>query len=356
MIIYIGLILGIICIGTACRINGRNSNKDLVFIIFVFCMMFAIQALRAESIGEDTPAYIAWFQDYCNLDQVNSLFHPWRDIEIGYSTLNVILSRFTNNPRILITIVSLIIISLHLYFIIKNSKNPFLSILLFMGLNYFITSMVSWRQFIAMGIVFWAFPFLLNKKYIKASCIMILAFAFHDTSALFSITLIGVVLLSKNYMSSFIILIGGTVSLFFINHLLNLVLTLFPAYKIYFGYDSNFGQIRSIGKLSYIYILVELILISIVLCLKKYHTPKIIGMSSLMALSVIVKLLGLYIPHMFRIGYFFDYFLILLIPELISDTRNGQIIKVSTFAASLLLYFYYLSTNPGQTVPYAFYF
>ena len=63
------------------------------------------------------------------------------------------------------------------------------------------------------------------------------------------------------------------------------------------------------------------------------------------------------IPFMFRISYYFDYFMIFLIPDLLMSIKTSNkkmfyILEGLVLIASMVIYVYYLSTNPGNTVPY----
>lgn len=357
MSVYLVLMLSVIVSGVFCFRTTINQKATRRFCNISIIAMFVVQAFRATSVGEDTVAYLTWFQEYCNINTITSLFHPWRGIDIGYSILNIVVSRFTTSDRVLIVIVSFLIVSLHLKFLQHTSKDPFLSVMLFLGCNFFITSLVSWRQFIAMGIVFWMYPLMLEKQYKKALVIFALAFCFHDTSIFLGIVLCIALVLATNYKSSWLILLFGLALIPIADVLISKVLLLVPDYAIYFdGRITNNGNLN-IGYMRLFYIFLQFFLMVLILITPKYHTPRITILSSVMACAIIVGVLAMYVPYVFRISYYFDYFMLILIPELIPKKSSYKSqIKLGIIFASLVLYVYYLSNNPGQTVPYRFCF
>lgn len=357
MTVYIILMLGILVAGILCFSKGESENNTKIFCNISLFMMLIVQCLRGNGVGEDTAAYIDWFNEYCDMSTVTSFLHPWRDIDVGYSILNIVISRFTTNEHALIIVVSILIVLLHIKFIQKTSKDSFVSVMLFLGCNFFITSMVSWRQFIAMGMVVWMYPLLLEKKYIKALFVMALAFCFHDTAIFVGGALLVSVLLANDYKSSWLILLLGIAFIPMTDIFVNKILTFLPAYQLYFnGAITNDASI-GIGKLRWVYLFTQFYLMIIILLVKKYHTQKITVMSSLMAFAIVIGLLGMFVPYVFRISYYFDYFMLILIPELLpKKSRYGLVIKIGITFFSMALYVYYLSYNPGQTVPYKFCF
>lgn len=354
MAIYVTLFILIVISGLFYNRKGISYKATKNLFITVVLLFLLIQCFRSVNVGEDNATYIEWFREYCSYDKIVSLFHPWRDIDLGYSILNIILSRISSNERILIVAVSFIIVLTHVSFIRRNSKNFLLSISLYLGCNFFLTSMVSWRQFISMGIVFWGVPLLLNKKYIRAMLIFVLGFLFHDTSICFSLALIGIYLFSKKRHLPIVILMIGIIFIPFSEILINLCVKFFPSLSLYFDGNISAGG-PQIGKLRMIYIIVEFFLVFLAYRKNKSNNPRIIILTSLVAIAAVVGIFSFKIPYAFRFSYFFDFFLLLLIPEFVSNDSRGQMMRAFIISMCFILFLYYLSYNPGQTVPYEFF-
>lgn len=373
MLIYLILLAVIVLVGLICFSAGITPRKKRIFCNITIVLIALVECLRDVSIGEDTSHYVEWFREYCDIKQIRSLSHPWRDVELGYSLINIILSRITHNPQVLIAVISILIVSLHMKFIEKNSKDPLLSVLLFFGLNFFLTSMVSWRQFIMMGIIFWMYPLLLKRKYFKALLIFLVAMLFHDTAIIFAAVLLVAVLFSRCSRGSLWILLLCLITVPFIDVILQGILKILPSYQIYFStirYNVGMGTLRAV------YMVAETVMLLVVVYRLSARRPKsgtaatveeasavamerrkLAVLATMMAFAVYCGFLSMYIPYVFRLGYYFDYFVLLLVPELMpKKARAAFSYKVLVAVLCIILFIYYLSTNAGQTVPYQFFF
>ena len=102
MAVYIFLYLFIMMTGIVCYGKGIITKKraTVTFCWITGISLVLVEGLRSISVGVDTIAYVEWFRDYCDIKKITSLYHPWRDVEIGFSIINIIVSRITNNEHI----------------------------------------------------------------------------------------------------------------------------------------------------------------------------------------------------------------------------------------------------------------
>ena len=102
--------------------------------------------------------------------------------EIGYILFVKLLRMFTNDPQAYIFATALITFVGTYIFINQNCKGSYsLSLLIFLALLYY-TYFSAIRQSIAMAIAINSFPYICDKKWIKASLLILLAATFHDTA------------------------------------------------------------------------------------------------------------------------------------------------------------------------------
>ena len=355
MAIYITFYIGIIITGLIFSKKKNQKYFSRLFCNLVFIVMSLITCLRGISVGEDTAHYVEWFQEYCAMPSITSLFNYERDVEIGYSLINYSISRITDKPQVLIAVMALIINFLHIRFIRLNSKNIYSSMALYLSLNFFFTSMNSWRQFIAMGICFWMFPLLLKRKYIKSLLVLLCAFCFHDTVIIFGFAIFVCALFNHKKNRLILLIIAGIISFFALPLLIKIVLKILPAYESYFQGEGG----GYFGELELLFIIIQFVIIMMTL-LNKYlrEDKRITLLSSLLLCNILISLYGLRIPHIFRLNFYFKYFLIIMIPELIFKFENSGkkymslITRRITLIGCCLLFGYYISTNPGNVVPY----
>ncbi len=347
---------GLICYGRGAISKGKPAS---VFCLITAVMLSLVEGLRSVTVGVDTAFYADWFMEYCSItDITNPASYTGRlgEIEIGYTILNIIISQFTQNEHVLIFVVSVIICSLHMFFIKKNSVNPVMSVALFFGLNFFFTSMVSWRQIISIAIVSWLYPLLREKRYGMGLLTAILAFCFHDTSILFSIVLAAIHFLPKNKSSSWMILFAGLFGFFTIERIFEIVLKIIPAYHYYYNAGFLNPHINlNIGEMDYFFILLGCALMAVIWINPRFHEEKFYYLSNIIAVSVFLIVYGMRINEMFRMVYYPKYFYILLIPEMVQkfSGKNRDIMKIFVYTACLMFFLYFLFHNPGDTIPYA---
>lgn len=350
--IYLGLYMLIIAIGFwGNRKLPKEKSTKIIFLISSISIGF-VMAFRGFSIGEDTNSYVKWFQIIGEYGWEKS-FHslPFK-VEYGYIFLNLLLNFFTDNARILLIITGFAIAFLHMFFLKENSKEYIISIILYFGIGFFSASMTPIRQFLAMGIILWTVPLLEKRKYGLVVLMGILSFLFHQSSMLYFVAcIICWFILNKTKWIKFLVL-AELISIPFLPYITAAFLKVFPKYTFYFEQ----GKIMGLGKLRTVYIIIELIII-ILYCRKKdIQNKKNTVFVFLLSISAYIGILNAYIPYIFRLGYYFDYTLLLMIPELIpaNDKKKRYLYMSIITVLSTLLFVYYLKTNASGIVPYKF--
>ena len=244
MIIYIVLFVFIMIIGIFTLHPIRNGklilgkkcstiNKN-TFIIIIFLSMLLIQGLRDMSVGADTEAYYGYFyRIYRNVEKIDFQKLEFTNIEMGYVVLNLLLSKISIEPQVFIFMISAVVLFLHLYFLRVNSENILLSIILFFGCGHFFTSMVSIRQYIAIGIVMWMIPLISEKKYKQAILVGGIAFLFHNSVVIFWAAILCTYFFKQDIKHIWGLLLGLLASLPITNILLSYILRYVPKYSYY---------------------------------------------------------------------------------------------------------------------------
>lgn len=321
-------------------------------VVFVLALVFItfVEAMRSVNVGEDLIGYISWFNYYKSIPITINTLLDFSAFEPGFMLLYKAIALFFANDQAFIIVTSALIVFLNLFFLYKNSRDFYLSLLLFLGFNHFFTSMVSLRQYIAIGIVMWILPNLNNKKYGRALLLAVVAFFFHMTSIIATaFIVVGYIVRTKKIIIPWAL--GIALSLIPLgSKIFTFLISFFPKYQLNYSLSSG-GEI---GSLRLIYILLEVVIIVYVYFSKR--DDKEYTEYSLLLIPAIMCGLLTTIPHIFRVGYYFDYFLLLLIPKIVEDSsKNKYVMRFVIIIISAVFFFYYLSINPGETVPYEFY-
>lgn len=166
------------------KLKKYNEN-NILFYMLIFAIFTIVQGFRAYSIGTDTKHYVEIYDAIKNSSWLEILSRRAVNIEIGFGALMKLMAICNLPERYFLIIIAMIINGGFIYFIYKNSKNPLLSILIFMGTEFFTLSFTALRQMTAVVIILYAYMFIKEKKNLKAFLTIILASFFHTTALIF---------------------------------------------------------------------------------------------------------------------------------------------------------------------------
>ncbi len=141
--------------------KSENKMDRTFFMILCFIQCVVVSSIRAN-IGTDYYMYAKGFANMAESGFSNLKYEDW---EIGYILLNKFLGLFTNKPSVLFTVVSVISLTGPMYMIWRYSKNPFMSVFIFLNTYLFYLTLNYIRQGIAMSIMCFAFGFM--KRFIE---------------------------------------------------------------------------------------------------------------------------------------------------------------------------------------------
>ena len=161
------------------------KNKKKVFLNISFLELFLILLFRAPF--SDMINYINMFHYIGNIPLGDLTNIDW---EYGYVLFNKIISTITLNDRWLIGIVSFITLIGQYIFIKRYSKNYLITLILFIGLNFFNYHYILFRQEMALTIVLFSIRYIEKQKLIKFVMCIIIAMFFHQSALIFLLMLI----------------------------------------------------------------------------------------------------------------------------------------------------------------------
>lgn len=352
MEIYIAT-LGIIVFLAVLSTIINTKYKNLAHSLIIGLILFLISALRHSNVGTDLLVYIRRFYQisdvkYSELSYYNNLW----GFEYGYLYFNKLISFISQNDRFLIVIISLIIIVAFSIFIYRYSNVTWLSYYLFITLFFFGTSLNILRMFIAISICLLSIKYIIDKKPIKFTTLIILAFSIHTTAIVFiALYPISKIKITKKYLS--LIFIIGIVFAFFSNKLLSIMLFNFG----YSHYSSDLNQ----GDGGSMLILLIAILILTLFFRKRNIIIKDDNYSlwiHMLILAILFNLLSLKLWIAARVMWYFKTALLIVIPNSINSIKDGKMKFYSYLLIIMLplIYFYLvnLADNAG-IIPYKFY-
>ena len=171
----------------------KNTRKlAIAFLIISATILSVLAALRADTIGTDINTYVLRFfngaRSYDSFIKYLS-FYPLDYVEPGYKFINFIISRFTDDIRILHFAIAFFDISFIFAYLWENRKKMSISmgLLVFMLMLYNI-GFNAVRQTMAVCVCLYSFNAARDKRLKKFIILIILAFLFHRSSLLMIIS------------------------------------------------------------------------------------------------------------------------------------------------------------------------
>lgn len=170
-----------------------DKNKQMMFFMTVSAaFLILILAFRSEYNGLDlhnaSGTGYFFYYDSINRDSFLEILEnfskqKYANFEIGFVLFCKILGTICDNHQIMLLGCAVMSIIPMAYFIYKNSKNAWLSMMLFMALPFFGPAYFSAiRQGIAIGFVMLSFEFIKRKKLVWFILIVCFACLFHSSA------------------------------------------------------------------------------------------------------------------------------------------------------------------------------
>lgn len=353
--VYIGLTCLILLLGSFFA-NQRLDKNNLVFYILSGISLIVISAFRSWSVGADTLNYINLYR-YANNASVENLLFGYQGVDRGYLLYTKFLNNFSESGQFLLFVNSVIIVFSIFYFIYKNSNNDVLSVYLFLTLSQYLTSMNITRQYLVISIFVFAYEMLKKNKFTIYILLILLASTIHSTALIFLI-LVPIIWLKPTYKNLLRLLpiMGAVTIILYLNP--TIIFSVAGSYSDYIG--TQFFQSVDVGGTIVIWIVQFLLVIFGIMILKNKElndevSIRIFISSFMVFASICVGLLGSQIYLLFRLNYYFDLFMLLLIPDVIFYLVKEKNLARFIIYSLLFIYFVYnLLNGIAGAVPYEF--
>ena len=347
----------------------KNTKKiALVLLVFSAVILSILAAMRADSIGRDVQTYVIKFfygaRGYDSFIKYLS-FYPLDYVEPGYKLFNYIISRFTDDIRVLHFCITLFDISFVLAYLWENRKNMSVSLglLVFMLMLYNV-GFNAVRQTMAVCVCLYAFNSARDRRLRKFILLMLIAVMFHRSAIVMAITYPLVAIFKKRSIKECnklicIIAVISVVSLLFVNSIVGVLIRVgvFPV-----KFSHYIGDSFSLSRLSAFLFLIPVIVV-FKMYEKKYYDIDHFNMVllSYVILWPILAQLDSVSDQFGRMAYFFSvanigiYAQIPIIQKRVRNKSNTRIVSLMIVLFLIGYWFVnYYVWKVGNTVPYLF--
>lgn len=351
--IFLVLAIYLVIIDLIVADNNRAAKSILAALGFVLVL-----ALRSPYCGVDLLSNERFTEAsyYSTFDAVKDMsfrsvyyFQSYSSFEIGFLFFTKIITLFTNNFQVFLVVIAVLQFIPIAFLFYKYSPNIILSYFVYGGLVLYLFSFSGLRQALAISICILAIENLFNKKTKFFILLVLLAYTFHRSSIIVFL----IWPLSKIKMKPSIAI---SVVLF--------LLILSPFYGNILGYivgflfdNGRYGHyLETQGSAITMFVVYAILLL--LSFLRKRDDDYMRLLRWLVLLCVFAQSLGtLGNGALTRIGYYFNIYFALLMPEMLATLeKNGR--KITNGVSVILLCVYFYLVNSGgylNVVPYYFF-
>ena len=349
MLVYILMVIfSVIMLFVSEKFKKRKVISIIAFVLSGVGF-FLVSAIRYD-LGTDYVRRYA--KDYIKIGNGIDV----KNLELGYKLLVRMCLLFSKDYVILFVITSGIIIFLTFYTIYKESPYPILSVLVYFLLGYFFHSLNIMREYIAISVLLFSYPYLIKKNYLVFVICSIIAFFFHSSSA---IMLSAILLCNRNIFDLKRTLIFSLILFIAGRYLWQHVGTYIISYTRFANYTKDTSKF-STGQLRKMDILINLALYLVICYLYKKSADK--GrkdnfLLNMQACALLFMISASAMSLFFRISFYFSIFNIISLPYFLKKCnleKNKKIIV--SIIIILILTANFTKTNilnnTDEVVPY----
>ncbi len=345
--------------------NGYNSpvRKSNAYVYLSAFFLIAITGLRESNVGSDTQHYKIIFDHTRNIRQ-------YGDLEIGFRFLEVIVHYISDNYTVFFLVCACISILPLCIMVKKYSCNIPESVFLYVALGYYFYGFNAMRQTLAISLTVCSYFAIVEKKKIKATIFMLIAFSFHYTSLVCLANIILYYINSKNEVRDemdeslyigkqqkkflFVSIVGVIVLGISFNTIIEKVSLIDWRYAHFFLDRSRYAESGHM----YMPFINTVIWLFLVFCTfrdnkakKKYLIPS--------TLAMIFSIMQIKMVLFARFVWYFDIFNIFIVPELFKDNiftdSSKKIVKAIIYFLCIVIFIYYMVHNYQLVIPYKFF-
>ena len=341
MAVYVAYLGAVIAWGMLCLYGRRRSDAyGKAYASGIGLLLFSISAFRADTVGTDLPSYITKFEAIPRLG--------WADMSAieqdrGFYLFIKLLSYIDLSPRFYVVVIAAIFAVSVSVFIYRYSREPILSFYALLPLGLFSFSMTGLRQALAISVLLFAYPHLVERKWVRFFLVVLLASAFHATAIVFAvayfvafrrvtyrIVLLGLVCVAGAYVYRY------AFATFFVDH---------------FGEQRGLSITEAGGGITTLLMYSGILVFGLLVGGRGWqcdHSTAVLY--GILVVGVIFQMMTPLLNEFFRISMYFSLYNVLFIPAAVISIR-GRFLRTLCYVTALvvlsILYFGFTYDNAG---------
>ncbi|MBO5286898.1 MAG: EpsG family protein [Clostridia bacterium] len=337
-----------------CSRQQDKKRRIVMSMLLFFAGYLLLLCLRDISIGVDNRNYSHIFEQIADLkwDKLADV-----EMEQGFVFLNKLVSTFTEDYQLLISVISMIAVVPMAIFYVKESESSFLAIALFIGIAPFSMYFSGLRQILAIAFVFPVYYCAKHKKPLLFILLVLAAMLFHKSAfIMFIIYPIFHIKITPNKM---LILAPAILFIYIFNESIFGFLLRIMGDK----YEEQYGELQATGAIMMIVLFAILVFFAFVIPEEDKMEKETVGLRNMLVICLVLQLFSPVSTVAMRMNYYFLPFVPVLIPKIINRSKQ-QYRQVAMLATAVLVLFFvirfFFTASTGadilQIFPYKFYF
>lgn len=338
--------------------KSNNKKTCLILEIMGLFVLSLLAGLRSNTIGTDVNVYVASIYNICAKGTSISEVLKYFNVETGYVAFTKLFTTLGLSFSTFLFAIEFFILAFSFYGIKRIFKNSYITGFLIFLLLFYNRSLNIVRQSMAISLIIFSIPYLIEKKYFKYLACIVMAYFFHKTAVFFIFAIIFAKYCKNDMKNNILFFIGTVITsvviLFGFDKIINIMASIGLVSTKYTFYLSNF--VNSAFSISFIDLFLVTVLIVAYLFYKKVFDKKspycnlFYYFLCFDFLCLIVS--GKYIAT-FRLGYYYEIPALMFFLNNISCVfKNNRKNFLGVAIAFAFWYCMYVIGNDGNTVPY----
>lgn len=349
---YINTLSFLLVLKYAFNLMGKDNEKkaDRIYLFISSAILAFITGFRGKYVGADTMGYIRNFLKMDDYTWGYALSEKSGRFEIGYKFFTKLSGFFTDSENVFLLIVAVLFAVCLGIYIDKNSKNRFLSILLYYTVSGFSFQLSGIRQVCAMAIVLVSFEFIKERKLWKFLGAVLIASLFHKSS-ISVLPMYFIAYIKMNFKNFLVFLTSGILMWIFRQPFLDF------ANKV-LGYDVS--AIGFEGGAIYVVLMyaITIFVSYIYMNWLKNQDKNNVVFFNITFFSFFVYILRYFVQIAERVSFYYQFAFIILLPnivEAIEDKKTRRFIKTGVVVLACFLFCYRCIRGMNSTHHYYFF-
>lgn len=347
MIVYFAILFGVSSLALFAQKSVFSQGVRNVIWGAIVLILALFAGLRGDFVGEDTIAYINRFM---YLVANGDIWDRYGSSEPGYKVLLAVARLISDDPTSLLFISSFVASALYASAILRLSKDPAISVFIFIAFGFYLFHMNGLRQGLALGVYMHALPFVISKRVIAYAAVVVAASLFHVT-AIFALPLYFVLTRQFSIWTIPMLMVIAAVAMSFSSVIFQFGALANDRYLSYSARTETGGE-----RLTAAYTLVSIAFVVLRRAVNREWRREydIFLMMLLLGtmIYIVVTIAGLYV-EVVRIALYFNVALAMLVPILFNSLTSDQKIIFGFFVVSISCLFYFIFVGTiGGLIPY----